>query len=166
MSNIALNLTFYLELVEWVTLSFMQGQWDENKLSLVCYGRLSHVMTELQALCSALKWVVWTSSSNTRGPSCFSNSSWGNSLRHLNHETTLPYQLAGSQGKFSADWSVRNSTEFSLAVWGAIWQSMQIVSMWQLKSLSAEQPWHWKADREQRERGGRKKGGSDNSMLF
>ena len=39
-----------------------------------------------------------------------------------------------------SDWPSRNSTNFSLAVSRTIWQRMQMVSMWQLKSLSAEQP--------------------------
>lgn len=89
--------------------------------------------------------------STSRGPSCFSNSSWGNRLRHFNHEAhagDTPLSAGQQPGLVCVDWLERNSTSFSLAVWGTIWQHMQIVSMWQLKSLSAEQPRHWKAGRE------------------
>lgn len=82
-------------------------------------------------------------SNTSRGPSCFSNSSWGNRLRHLDHEAhacDTPLSAGWQPSQVCADWLVRNSTNFSLAVWGTIWQHMQIVSMWQLKSQSAEQP--------------------------
>lgn len=64
-------------------------------------------------------------SNTSRGPSCFSNSSRGNGLRHPNHEAhagDTPLSAGRQPGQIYTDWLVRNSSEFSLVVWGTIWQ--------------------------------------------
>lgn len=55
-----------------------------NNPAVACKGNPSHDKEEPQGICCTLQWVVISNTS--RGPSCFSNSSWGNRQRHLNHE--------------------------------------------------------------------------------
>lgn len=119
-------------------------------------------------LWNTLKGVIWKSSPTPAGVHHVSQiaaeaTDWGiPTMRPM--QATLPYQLAGSQGKFTPIgwWGIPLS--FHWLFEEPYDKSMQIVSMWQLKSLSAEQPPHWKAERE-REWGGRKRG-SEDSMHF
>lgn len=96
----------------------------------------------------------------SRGLSRFSNSSWGNQLRNVSHEGTRPSQLARSHVSLQP---IGRAGALLAPHWllggGTIWWDMQMVSMWQLKSQSAEQ-----AGTEREEDGQR--GGSDGSMSF
>lgn len=80
---------------------FLQSQWDQNKVALMSNGSLSRVMKRagrsLQH--STEKWVIWKPSPNTRGPSCFSNSSWSNSARQQSHAHDTPLSAGLQPGQ-------------------------------------------------------------------
>lgn len=116
---------------------------------------VSGVPVVSEDLCNSVQWVMWRSPAASRGPSCFSNSSWSNRQRHpaMRRHSPISWMSATSNALWLAE------QEFHKLLIGCFKNHMTAYANGLYVAVEIPECWaalHWEAARE---RGGRRREG-------